>query len=177
MAYKDEIIDPNSLEDLQDRVIFINRVAKVVKGAHKSQEVDLAKKFGGAKKALTNYQGRALVFYGQKAMQEGGGAVINVSSVGGLATSPILGVYDVTKAALIHLTKQLAAELGRSAAQVPDEAVGAGASAEHRLADEGGNLLRSNLLDLFTRQSRQNSCRQTIHQQLLICWFISQLKI
>ena len=48
----------------------------------------------------------------QKAMQERGGAVINVSSVGGLATSPILGVYDVTKAALIHLTKQLAAELG-----------------------------------------------------------------
>ncbi len=45
-------------------------------------------------------------------MQEHGGAVINISSVGGLATSPILGVYDVTKAALIHLTKQLAAELG-----------------------------------------------------------------
>jgi NAD(P)-dependent dehydrogenase (short-subunit alcohol dehydrogenase family) len=45
-------------------------------------------------------------------MQEHGGAVINISSVGGLATNPILGVYDVTKAALIHLTKQLAAELG-----------------------------------------------------------------
>lgn len=44
-------------------------------------------------------------------MKEGGGAIVNVSSVGGLATSPILGVYDVTKAALIHLTKQLAAEL------------------------------------------------------------------
>ncbi len=48
----------------------------------------------------------------QAAMRERGGAVINISSVGGLATSPILGVYDVTKAALIHLTKQLAAELG-----------------------------------------------------------------
>jgi NAD(P)-dependent dehydrogenase (short-subunit alcohol dehydrogenase family) len=48
----------------------------------------------------------------QRAMREHGGAVINVSSVGGLATNPILGVYDVTKAALIHLTKQLAAELG-----------------------------------------------------------------
>ena len=32
MAYKDEIIDPSSLDDLQDRVIFINRVAKVVTG-------------------------------------------------------------------------------------------------------------------------------------------------
>ena len=45
-------------------------------------------------------------------MKENGGVVINVSSVGGFSTNPILGVYDVTKAALIHLTKQLAAELG-----------------------------------------------------------------
>jgi NAD(P)-dependent dehydrogenase (short-subunit alcohol dehydrogenase family) len=44
-------------------------------------------------------------------MKQHGGVVINVSSVGGLATNRILGVYDVTKAALIHLTKQLAAEL------------------------------------------------------------------
>jgi len=48
----------------------------------------------------------------QRALREGGGAVINVSSVGGFTTNQILGVYDVTKAALIHLTKQLAAELG-----------------------------------------------------------------
>lgn len=48
----------------------------------------------------------------QRSLKENGGAVVNISSVGGLATNPILGVYDVTKAALIHLTKQLAAELG-----------------------------------------------------------------
>jgi NAD(P)-dependent dehydrogenase (short-subunit alcohol dehydrogenase family) len=48
----------------------------------------------------------------ERQMKQNGGAVINISSVGGLATSPILGVYDITKAALIHLTKQLAAEMG-----------------------------------------------------------------
>jgi NAD(P)-dependent dehydrogenase (short-subunit alcohol dehydrogenase family) len=45
-------------------------------------------------------------------MARHGGVVLNISSVGGLATSPVLGVYDLTKSALIHLTQQLAAELG-----------------------------------------------------------------
>ena len=48
----------------------------------------------------------------QKHMKQHGGVVINIASVGGLSTNPVLGVYDVTKAALIHLTKQLAPELG-----------------------------------------------------------------
>ena len=47
----------------------------------------------------------------QKYQQENGGVVLNISSVGGLQTSPMLGVYDITKAALIHMTKQFAAEL------------------------------------------------------------------
>jgi NAD(P)-dependent dehydrogenase (short-subunit alcohol dehydrogenase family) len=44
-------------------------------------------------------------------MKENGGSIINIASVGGYGTSPILGVYDITKGALIHMTKQLAAEL------------------------------------------------------------------
>ena len=44
-------------------------------------------------------------------MKENGGNIVNISSVGGLSTNPILGPYDITKAALIHLTMQLAAEL------------------------------------------------------------------
>jgi len=50
----------------------------------------------------------------RKSMKSAGGgcSVLNVASVGGLSTNEILGVYDVTKSALIHLTKQLAAELG-----------------------------------------------------------------
>jgi NAD(P)-dependent dehydrogenase (short-subunit alcohol dehydrogenase family) len=42
-------------------------------------------------------------------------AVLNVSSVGGFWTSREHGAYDVSKAALIHLTKQLAAEMGPAA--------------------------------------------------------------
>ena len=44
-------------------------------------------------------------------MKDNSGVIINISSVGGMATNAYLGVYDITKAALIHLTKQLAAEL------------------------------------------------------------------
>jgi len=44
-------------------------------------------------------------------MKQHGGSIVNIASVGGLGTSTILGVYDITKAAMIHMTKQLAAEL------------------------------------------------------------------
>ena len=40
-----------------------------------------------------------------------GGAVVNVSSLAGIAASPGIGAYGVSKAALIHLTRQLAVEL------------------------------------------------------------------
>jgi NAD(P)-dependent dehydrogenase (short-subunit alcohol dehydrogenase family) len=44
-------------------------------------------------------------------MQTHGGVVLNVVSVGGLRPGPFLGAYNVSKAALIHLTRQLAQEL------------------------------------------------------------------
>ena len=44
-------------------------------------------------------------------MREHGGTVVNTASVGGIAVGPNLGVYHASKAALIHLTKQLALEL------------------------------------------------------------------
>jgi NAD(P)-dependent dehydrogenase (short-subunit alcohol dehydrogenase family) len=45
-------------------------------------------------------------------MESGGGSVINVSSVGALSVEPGIGWYNVTKAAVAHLTRQLAGELG-----------------------------------------------------------------
>jgi NAD(P)-dependent dehydrogenase (short-subunit alcohol dehydrogenase family) len=47
-----------------------------------------------------------------KAFKDKPGVVINIASVGGMRTEFGLGVYNVTKAALIHLTRQLAGELG-----------------------------------------------------------------
>jgi 3-oxoacyl-[acyl-carrier protein] reductase len=44
-------------------------------------------------------------------MREHGGAVLNVVSVGGMRPGPFIGAYNVSKAALIHLTRQLAQEL------------------------------------------------------------------
>ena len=45
-------------------------------------------------------------------MSEHGGAIVNIASTGGLRPSIGLGVYDVTKAGVIHMTKQLAKEMG-----------------------------------------------------------------
>lgn len=40
-----------------------------------------------------------------------GGAVINIASVGGLSVESTIAYYNVTKAAVLHLTRQLAGEL------------------------------------------------------------------
>lgn len=44
-------------------------------------------------------------------MAHNGGAIVNVASIGGLGVEPGIGWYNVTKAAVIHTTKQLAYEL------------------------------------------------------------------
>ena len=45
-------------------------------------------------------------------MARAGGAIVNIASVGGLVVDPHIGYYNATKAAMIHLTRQLAYELG-----------------------------------------------------------------
>jgi NAD(P)-dependent dehydrogenase (short-subunit alcohol dehydrogenase family) len=45
------------------------------------------------------------------ALSERGGSIVNVSSVGGLGPEPGIGWYNVTKAAVIQITRQLAYEL------------------------------------------------------------------
>jgi NAD(P)-dependent dehydrogenase (short-subunit alcohol dehydrogenase family) len=41
-----------------------------------------------------------------------GGSIVNIASVGGMTHGGPIGIYDITKAGLIHLTKHLATELG-----------------------------------------------------------------
>lgn len=48
----------------------------------------------------------------EQALRDKPGVIINIASVGGLRAEGALGVYNLTKAALIHLTRQLASELG-----------------------------------------------------------------
>src|SRR6478609_9328320 len=45
-------------------------------------------------------------------MREHGGTIINLSSIGGLRGDAAIGVYNTSKAAIVHLTKILALELG-----------------------------------------------------------------
>jgi 3-oxoacyl-[acyl-carrier protein] reductase len=79
-------------------------------------------------------------------MHDHGGAIVTVASTAGLHPAAGLGAYGVSKAALIHLTKQLAMELGDRHIRVNAVAPG---TVETRFAealwkDEGtGSHLRS----------------------------------
>lgn len=64
----------------------------------KIMEVNLKGPFELAKLALPHLRKR------------GGGSVINISSIGGLSPEPQLGIYSVSKAALISLTQVMARE-------------------------------------------------------------------
>lgn len=44
-------------------------------------------------------------------MSRYGGSIVNVASIGGLRIGPYLGAYNISKAALVHMTRQLAMEL------------------------------------------------------------------
>jgi len=59
---------------------------------------------------------KAPLFWSQMAherwMKDHPGVILNIASVGGMRAEIGLGVYNLTKAALIHMTRQLASELG-----------------------------------------------------------------
>jgi 3-oxoacyl-[acyl-carrier protein] reductase len=44
-------------------------------------------------------------------MREHGGSIVNIASIGGMYPVPRVGLYNVTKAAVIHMTKQMGLEM------------------------------------------------------------------
>jgi len=66
----------------------------------KIMDVNLRAPFELAKRCLPGMEGR------------GGGAIVNISSIGGVSPEAHLGIYSVSKAALISLTEVMAREWG-----------------------------------------------------------------
>ena len=66
-----------------------------------------------AKTWQTNQEGplRCIQAAWKATMVDKGGVILNVASVGGIKPTPGIGVYNISKAALIHMTRQLAIEL------------------------------------------------------------------
>ncbi len=56
--------------------------------------------------------------FGALMVKGGGGAVVNIASISGLRASTLRVAYGTSKAALIHLTKQYAVELGNVGVRV-----------------------------------------------------------
>lgn len=46
-----------------------------------------------------------------QSMAKTGGSIVNIASIGGMRVGPFIGAYNVSKAALIHMTQQLAHEM------------------------------------------------------------------
>ncbi len=67
----------------------------------KIMDVNVKGPFELAKLALPSMQTR------------GGGSIINISSIGGISPEPFLGIYSVSKSALVMLTKVMAKEWGQ----------------------------------------------------------------
>ena len=51
-------------------------------------------------------------------LARGGGSIVNISSIGGISPEPGLGIYSVSKAALLSLTRVLAKEWGKDGIRV-----------------------------------------------------------
>jgi NAD(P)-dependent dehydrogenase (short-subunit alcohol dehydrogenase family) len=54
----------------------------------------------------------------KKMAAEGGGSIVNIASIAGLQAAPLQGIYSVSKAGLIMLTKAMARECGRKKVRV-----------------------------------------------------------
>ncbi len=104
-AFVDRVVDERGGID----IVVNNAAANPVYGPiedtgtdafDKIMDVNLRGPFELCKRALPSLRAR------------GGGSIVNISSIGGLNPEPGIGMYSVSKAALINLTKVMAKEWG-----------------------------------------------------------------
>src|SRR5699024_4380993 len=55
---------------------------------------------------------------GRSMRASGGGSIVNIASIAGINPGPMMGIYSVTKAAVINMTKAFARECGRDGIRV-----------------------------------------------------------
>ena len=89
-------------------------------------------------------------------MRAGGGSIINVASIGGHRVTPGRLVYGPSKAALIYLTRQLAAELGPDGIRANSISPGQTPTALRKFSDPAGgdNVLSAGHRDRPTTTGR-----------------------
>jgi NAD(P)-dependent dehydrogenase (short-subunit alcohol dehydrogenase family) len=110
-AHQDEAIE-RTVEAFGGLDLLVNNTGiNPVYGPLMDLDLDAARK-------ITDVNCVAALAWVQKAhaawMREHGGSVVNVASVAGLKPAPGIAFYGASKAMLIHLTEELAVELGPS---------------------------------------------------------------
>jgi NAD(P)-dependent dehydrogenase (short-subunit alcohol dehydrogenase family) len=91
----DFLVNNTGINPAYGRMIDIDLVA-----ASKIFQVNVVAAIGWAQKVY------------RASMAERGGAIVNIASVAGLRPAPGIGTYGASKAALVHVTEELAVELG-----------------------------------------------------------------
>jgi len=87
-------------------VLVNNAGVEAIGPLHETSEADFDRLMA------INVRGPWLVYkHAVPALIDGGGAIVNIASVSGVAAFPLLGVYSATKAALIRLTEAMTLEL------------------------------------------------------------------
>lgn len=91
--------------------------------------------------------------FGAAHMVDGGGSIINMSSIGGIQAGGGVHSYRASKAAVIHFTKSAAIELAQFGIRVNCIAPG---SIPTPLLASSGQSMRPEVLERFTRMVREN---------------------
>lgn len=118
-----DVSDPAQVDDAAKAVVArFGRVDALVNNAGVAVfKTALTTSFEEWRKVLgTNLDGTFLCTqaFGALMARRGSGAIVNIASISGLRASTLRVAYGTSKAAIIHLTKQHAVELGNSGVRV-----------------------------------------------------------